>query len=173
MEENGSGEGGSILRFEPEAVIIREGEVNPDMYKIIKGKAVIYTDYGTDKESVIGIIGEQACFGEFGLLLHKPSIYTVVAYGELCVMRINEGRMGDFVQTNHKNIIEIMRNMAGTMMIMRKQIDMLADELAAASGNSGETVATKDIIRGYVRPAYSSIAGMLSMIPPRDDKDKQ
>ncbi len=37
--------------------------------------------------------------------------------------------MGDFVQENHKSIIEIMQNMAQTMMSMRLQIDMLINDI--------------------------------------------
>lgn len=118
-----------ILKFSAESVILKEGEINLDMYKIIKGNAEVYVGYGTKHETLIGIIGPQACFGEFGLLLHKPAIYTIIAYSELLVLRITEGEMGNFVQENHKNIIDIMRNMANIMMTMSLQINMLLKEI--------------------------------------------
>ncbi len=110
-------------------VILKEGEYNLDMYKILKGHAEIYTGYGTDREVLVGIIGPQACFGEFGLLLKGPAIYTVVAYSDVYVIRITEGDLGDFVQQNHKNIIDIMRNMSYMMMQMQQQIEMLMNEV--------------------------------------------
>lgn len=118
-----------IMEVREGTVILTEGEVNLDMYKILTGHAEVYIGYGTDRETLIGIIGPQACFGEFGLLLQKPSLYTVIAFSDMTVIRITEGEMGDFVQNNHRNIIAIMRNMAQTMLIMRRQIDMLLNDL--------------------------------------------
>lgn len=120
---------GHIFEVKEGTPLLTEGEVNLDMYKILNGYAEIYIGYGTPKETLIGIIGPQACFGEFGLLLHKPALYTVVAYSDVSLIRITEGELGDFVQNNHRNIIAIMRNMAQTMMVMRTQIDMLLNDI--------------------------------------------
>ncbi len=132
--------GSKMVRFPEGSVILKEGEVNAEMYKIIKGHAEVYTGYGTPLEHLLGIIGEQSCFGEFGLLLKKPSIYTVIAYSDILALRITEGEMGDFVRENHKNIIDIMRNMANSMMTMRIQIDLLLQEISA-----GKTMDDNDI----------------------------
>ena len=120
---------GKLMKVPEGTKILAEGEVNLDMYKIISGHAEVYMGYGTDRETLIGIIGPQACFGEFGMLLEKPAIYTVIAYSEMLMMSITRGEMGDFVQQNHKNIIDIMQNMAQTMMTMRTQIDMRINDL--------------------------------------------
>lgn len=120
---------GKLFKVPEGMTILSEGELNLDMYKIIQGHAEVYMGYGTERETLIGIIGPQACFGEFGLLLEKPAIYTVVAYSDVLLMRITRNEMGDFVQQNHKNIIEIMQNMAQTMMTMRAQIDLLINDL--------------------------------------------
>ncbi len=120
---------GKLFKVPEGMTILSEGELNLDMYKIIQGHAEVYMGYGTERETLIGIIGPQACFGEFGLLLEKPAIYTVVAYSDVLLMRITRNEMGDFVQQNHKNIIEIMQNMAQTMMTMRTQIDLLINDI--------------------------------------------
>ncbi len=77
---------GKIIKFPRDSIIIREGETNPDMYKIVQGNAELYTGYGTDKELLLGIIGPQSCFGEFGMLIGAPSIYTVAAYSDVYAM---------------------------------------------------------------------------------------
>ena len=139
-----------LVKFPQDAVILKEGEMNLDMYKIIQGHAELYTGYGTDHEVLLGIIGPQSCFGEFGLLLHKPAIYTVVAFSDIFAMRVTEGEMGDFVQQNHKNIIDIMRNMARTMMVMQTQIDLLSDEVINGTKPDEATIEeAKRNLRGY------------------------
>ena len=139
-----------IIKFPAESVILREGEVNLDMYKIVQGHAEVYVGYETEQETLLGILGPKSCFGEFGLLLQKPAIYTVVAYSDLYAMRITEGEMGDFVQENHHSIIEIMRNMASTMMTLRFQIDLLVKEVQ--EGHQPDEAMVKQVrksIAGY------------------------
>ena len=53
-------------------MILKEGEINLDIYKILLGHAEMYTGYGTDNEILIGMIGLGTCFGEFGILTGKP-----------------------------------------------------------------------------------------------------
>ena len=139
-----------MIKVPEGTVVVREGEVSLDMYKIIRGHAEVYVGYGTSGETIIGIIGPQSCFGEFGLLLKKPAIYTVVAYSELYLLRVTEGDIGDFVQANHKNIIDIMRNMASMMQTMRTQMDMMLRDLEEGRKPDKQTI--RDIrrsMRGY------------------------
>lgn len=118
-----------IIAYTANTVMLKEGEVSRDIIKIVKGNAEVYVGYGTDQETIVGIIGEQSCFGEFGLLLGQPSIITVVAYSDVLVMRISEDEMDDFISRNHKNIMDIMRSMAKSMLSMRAQVTMLLSEL--------------------------------------------
>ncbi len=129
-----------MVKFPADEVIIREGEGSPDMFKIVSGHAEVYVGYGTKNETLIGIIGPQSCFGEFGMLLHAPSIYTIVAFSELLAFRITENDMADFVKENQKNIIDIMRNMANTMMTMRYHIDLLLKEIESGKKPDQETL---------------------------------
>ena len=140
---------GKLLKIPAGETILAEGEVNLDMYKIISGHAEVYMGYGTETETLIGIIGPNSCFGEFGLLLNKPAIYTVIAYSEVLLMRITKGEMGDFIQQNHKSVMDIMQNMAHTMMTMRTQIDMLINDL-----NEGKKLNEKEIhdLKKSIRP---------------------
>lgn len=139
-----------IVTFPEGSVIIREGEINDFIYKIIKGNAEVYVGYGTEQETLIGIIGKQACFGEFGLLLHEPSVYTVIAYSEVYTLKISENEMENFIIENHSNVLDIMRNMAHTMMAMRTQIKMLIQEIE--SGKKPDERSMENAIkamRGY------------------------
>lgn len=139
-----------MYHFPEGAEIIKEGEIHYDMFKIIKGHAEVYVGYGTENETLIGIIGEQQCFGEFSLLLHEPDIYTVIAYSDVYALHISEEDLGDFIMQNHKNIMDIMRNMARTMMTMRRHIELLVKELE--SGNKPDEATlfnARRAFRGY------------------------
>ncbi len=156
LKKNGIGK---IISIPAETVILSEGTINPDMYKIIKGHVEVYIGYGTDSETLIGVLGPQSCFGEFGLLLKKPAIYTVIAFSDVLLMRITEGEIGDFVQQNHKNIIDIMRNMAATMMTMKLQIELLMNDLK--SGKSPDDSVLRDIRKTMGNYAINRYVDML------------
>ena len=139
-----------LIKFSEETIIIREGELNDCLYKIIKGHAEVYVGYGGDQETLIGIIGEQACFGEFGLLLHEPSIYTVIAFSEIYALKITEKDMSSFIMENHSNVLSIMRNMAKTMMVMRTQIQLLIEEIESGKKPDEKRIENaRRALRGY------------------------
>ena len=110
-------------------MILKEGEINLDMYKILSGHAEMYTGYGTENEILIGMIGPGTCFGEFGILTGKPAIYTIITYSSVKLLRVTEGLMGQFIQENRDDILKIMKNMATNMMRMQHQINQLSEEL--------------------------------------------
>ena len=146
-------EGKSIVTFPAESMILKEGEVSLDMYKIIQGKAEMYVGYGTDREVLIGIIGPGACFGELGLLMHAPAIYTIIAYTDVYCLRVTEGKIGDFIQENHSSILQIMKNMANNMIIMQRQILELGEELSAYT-NKKEDDTVQELKKELLKENY-------------------
>ena len=133
--------------------ILKEGEINLDMYKILKGHVEMYTGYGTDNEVLLGLLGPGTCFGEFGILTKKPAIYTIIAYSNLKILRVTEELMMDFMKANPENVLQIMKNMANNMMRMQHQIGQLTTEIAELSNdlNNSENYKTSDMIKNMLR----------------------
>ncbi|MCI8607341.1 MAG: cyclic nucleotide-binding domain-containing protein [Hungatella sp.] len=94
MEANES----KMVRFTEDQVILQQGSTEKVLYKIIHGKAIVYLNYGQEDEYIVGILSEQRCFGEFTILCGKPSIYTVVAYSDVLLLRIPEEDFDDFIR---------------------------------------------------------------------------
>ena len=114
MEANES----KMVRFTEDQVILQQGSTEKVLYKIIHGKAIVYLNYGQEDEYIVGILSEQRCFGEFTILCGKPSIYTVVAYSDVLLLRIPEEDFDDFIRNNSANAIGIMRNLANTLVTL-------------------------------------------------------
>lgn len=143
--------GKAIVSFPADSIILNEGVLCPDMFKIIQGRAEMYIGYGTDKEVLLGIIGPGTCFGEWGLLMKAPAIYTVIAYSDVYAIRVTEDRIDNFIQENHTSILQIMRNMAKTMAFMQHQVMSLSEELSSFTQkheNDFENV-EKELLREY------------------------
>ena len=118
-----------FVRVPAERVILREGNTNSEMYKIVSGRAICYLNYGTDDEYILGSLKEGKTFGEYSLLTGKPGIYTITAYTDMLLMRISRGEFTKFLEVNARNSVEIMQNMASMMNVMKVNIDMMNDEL--------------------------------------------
>ncbi len=131
-------------------VILSEGEISLDMYKIVSGHCEMYTGYGTDDEVLIGMLCPGTCFGEFGILTGKPAIYTIIAYSKLKILRVTEGLMGEFIKENQDSILGIMRNMATSMMRMQNEITQLNHELVEIRGEEQKSKDPgKENLRSY------------------------
>ena len=134
-------------------IILNEGEVNRDMYKVVSGHVEMYTGYGTDNEILIGMLGPGSCFGEFGLLTGRPAIYTIITYSDTKILRVTEALMSDFMVKNPDSILQIMRNMANNMMKLQHQVNQFSRELAEQRGENIEAIAellAKENLKNYV-----------------------
>lgn len=110
-------------------IIMREGESYNEMYKIIHGSVAVYMRYGEKEEHLVGIYSKSKCFGEMNVLSDQPSMYTVVAYDEVLLMRITQDSLEEFIRNNPRNVIDIMQNMVNTQILMQKNISQFLEEL--------------------------------------------
>ena len=119
-----------LINIPAGTVIIQEGEANMDMYKIVSGNVELYTGYGTEQETILGIKSKDDYFGEMGLFSGgKPAIYTVVAYSDLLLMRITDADVQDFIMNNHVDVLNIMKHMANSMYSLKYAMNLYAEDL--------------------------------------------
>lgn len=150
-----------MVKYSEGDIILKEDEINEYLFKIINGHAEVYVGYGTDHETLIKVLGEQSCFGELGMLLHKPSIYTIVAFSDMLVMKITEESFEEFIKTNHQAVINMLRNTTETLLTFKLHIDLLLKELDSGQKPSESTLkSVKNLIKGY--GIYKSIDEAMS-----------
>lgn len=130
--------------FKPEDVIIREGELCHEMYKILSGNAALYMHYGKENEYLMGVLGEQKCIGEVSLLANRPIPYTVVALSNMMVMQINADQFESFIVKNTKNAVDIMTNMAKSIVMLSTDINLLADDFSNMVAQLKEQIDNSD-----------------------------
>lgn len=141
----------NIISFRADDYVLREGENSEVMFKILSGNAEVYLSYGTENETLLGILGKGACFGEFGLLLHEKAPYTVKAYSDLILYCVTEDKIDEFIRENHVNILQIMKSMAGTMMLMQSHINQLSTELDEKTKVNKRILANnKEMLKRYI-----------------------
>ena len=153
-------ENAAMVKFHADDIIIKEGEIYEEMYKIISGSVAVYLRYGEKEEHLIGIYSKPKCFGEPNVLSSQPSIYTVVAYDEVLLMRITKDSLEEFVRNNPRNAIDIMRNMVHTNMLMQKNINLLLDDMNEKQDiNKRRTEDIKNKIKQYSINGFNLLGG--------------
>ena len=76
--------------------------------------------------------------------------YTVRAYSDILALRIGREDLFDFVSENQKNVIDIMQNMASTIMTMRYHIDLLIKEIESGHKPDPQTLQkARKAMKGY------------------------
>ena len=120
-----------MIQIPEGTTILTENEVNMDMYKIISGSVELYVGYGTENESLLGILSKGSYFGEIGLFAQKPAIYTVIAYSDVTVLRITMSDIDDYIKTNHHDILALLQHMAGSLYNMQCSMQLVMDDLEA------------------------------------------
>ena len=128
-KRSGAMQRANFVKVPADRVILREGIRNNDMYKIVSGRAICTINNGTDNEYLLGSLNEGKTFGEYSLLTGKPGIYTVTSFTDMLLLRISRGDFMSFIGMNAENSVNIMRNMAAMMNVMKVNIDMLNGEL--------------------------------------------
>ena len=118
-----------LKTYQADEIIVREGELCNEMYKILSGSVVVYIRYGEKDEHVVGIYSKSSCLGEWSMFTGQPSPYTMLAYDQVLLMRIAKDSLEDFIRDNPRNAIEMMQNMANSMALIQTNVDLLLDEL--------------------------------------------
>lgn len=144
-----------MCSYEPDEVILREGESCNVMYKVLSGSVVVYMRYGEEDEHVVGAYSKSQCFGEWNMLTGQPSVYTFVAFDKVMLLQVDKHSLEDFIRNYPQNALDIMQNMAQSMMMMRTNVDLLLDELYGKAAKSEQQA---EEIRQKIR--YFSVSGM-------------
>lgn len=116
-------------RVDDNTIILKEGDRNTCLYKVVYGSLTYYINYGKEDEFLIGVLGKGKCFGAVGFLSKQPSPYTYVTNSESLILEVQEKDFQDFVTKNPKNAIDIMTSMSKQVSLLQTHLSMLIGEL--------------------------------------------
>lgn len=119
-----------VKKYLEEEIILRQGDNDRSLYKVMSGKVVLYVNYGEEDEYLVGVISFPKCFNEMGVLIGEPSSYTAVSLTETTILHVPEDNFEVFIQNDYKNAMSIMKTMAKNLSLANMNIKMLVEELA-------------------------------------------
>lgn len=131
-----------ITEYKEDEIILKQGDPDKSLYKIISGQVAVYINYEQDDEYLVGIQSFPSCFGEMTILSGQPSFYTVIALTDTKILCVPEENFENFIQNNPANAIAIMKTMAKNISLLNMNVKMLNEEIAYtnAEGSNNKVV---------------------------------
>ena len=127
----------NLINFHEDEIIVRQGDTDKCLYKVMSGAVALYLNYGEDDEYLVGVQTFPNCFGEMTILAGRPSLYTVVALKDSVILRVPEDSFDSFIHNDPQNAIVIMKTMARNFSMVNMNMNLLVDELKETSRSNG------------------------------------
>lgn len=114
-------------RYGDDDVIIREGEKNDKIYKVLHGSVAMYIDYGTEDEYLIGVLGVNKFFGDYSCFSGGENLTTAVANEETIVMEIDGRDVHQYISVNPRNAEDMIRELSRQVAMVAKHLELLQE----------------------------------------------
>ena len=98
-----------VAEYRKGDVVLVSGEHADDLYVVISGRAKTYSKSGT------GMVADGDAFGELGLIDGAPRSASVIADGDLHVMRIPGSTFREAVERDPQLALEVVRELTARL----------------------------------------------------------
>ncbi|MCR5090376.1 MAG: Crp/Fnr family transcriptional regulator [Oscillospiraceae bacterium] len=113
------------LTFEKDQVIFEQGTFSKNMFDIISGKVGVFSNYGTEEQVRLAVLGPDQTLGEMGMIEVYPRSATAVALEDGTVLaEIGEEELTDYFKNQPEKLLHIMRELSRRL---RETDRLLAD----------------------------------------------
>lgn len=138
-----------IKSFEPDEIVIKEGEKGTSAFVIMSGTAKVIKNL-KGKEYEMAILGEGQVFGEMGLIEDRPRSATVKADTTLYVRTIDRDQFNELLITKPSILIPILKNLFERI---RQASELLVEKKAETSNEIGKEKAVEVVMEGQTAEA--------------------
>ncbi|MDO4973176.1 MAG: cyclic nucleotide-binding domain-containing protein [Eubacteriales bacterium] len=102
----------SMLTFQKDDVIFKQGDFAECMYDIVSGSVGIFVGYGTENETRLTVLKAGNFLGEMGLIEAYPRSATAVAMEATELREIGEKEFGEYFKGQPARLLEIMSQLS-------------------------------------------------------------
>ena len=115
--------------YKADKIIIREGELVHRMYIVLEGEVVLYSNYGTNDEYLIGAYGKGKSFGEFNLFSDTPNMYTAVAFTDTKVVWFEKSNLSSFINGYPDYALQLIETMSKSYIRLAQNLQIAIKEI--------------------------------------------
>lgn len=127
-------------------IIIKEGDSGNSFFRILEGKAYVFSDYEKKDQLQLTILEEGEYFGEMSILEDYPRSATIIAKGGAKVLEILSDDMGDYFEDHPDQLFELMKHLGNRVQSMENDYNdakALLAKLREADDKSSKSLFAK------------------------------
>ena len=128
-------------------VIIKEGDIGNSFFKIIKGDAGVYCNYGKDDQVKLTVLDDGQFFGEMAVIEAFPRSTSVVAESEISVIEYQGDELNTYFSEDPDRVLGLMRQLGIRLRELTDEYneakDVLNDLKASSEAAKSESFISK------------------------------
>lgn len=101
-------------------IIYHEGEMSPNMFKVVTGTCGIYTKYGTPDQQELGIIDAGGYLNVISFLDSRPRASTAVALEDSSLVEISMENFEELFRAYPAKVLDLMQYMSRRMLELER-----------------------------------------------------
>ena len=94
--------------FKNGETIINEGEVGNSFFRLLEGKAYVFSNFGKKDQMQLAMLETGEYFGEMAIIETNPRSATIIAKGNVTVIEIPADELNKYFEKNPDQIIVLM-----------------------------------------------------------------
>ncbi|MFC1799111.1 cyclic nucleotide-binding domain-containing protein [Thermodesulfobacteriota bacterium] len=125
---------GSVEKYEPNRILIHEGEIGTVLYIILKGTAEVFLPKKSDFSNAaratrikLGRLDQGDCMGEYSVIDNNPASASVVTLGECTLFTLPKANFEEIINLNDHFAKQIYRNMLNVLIKRSRDADKELD----------------------------------------------
>ena len=92
-------------------IIVNEGDSGRSFFKILEGRAYVFSNYDKKDQFQLAILEAGEYFGEMAIIEDSPRSATIIAKGSARVVEIPADELGKYLEKNPDEIYELMKHL--------------------------------------------------------------
>ncbi|MBQ9458662.1 MAG: cyclic nucleotide-binding domain-containing protein [Oscillospiraceae bacterium] len=118
------------ITFQKGGVIIREGDFDANIYKLLSGCAAVYANYGKEGEKLLTELREGDYFGEMAVIeITRRSATVVAAEDQTRVAQVDASDLGGYLSEHRSEINGIARHLSRRLRELTNDYTEVCDTL--------------------------------------------
>ena len=130
--------------YESNRTIVEEGTMKHRMYVVLKGEVILYSNYGTEDEYIVGMCKKGKSFGEFNLFTDEAYPFTAIAYGDTQVTWFEKSNLDSFLFGHPELAMNMMERISHSYDNMARNLHRAIDEINVLKQACYETSADEN-----------------------------
>lgn len=140
---------GRVEEYLENEIIYKQDANCKKMYIVLEGSVVLYRNFNTPKEYVIGACGKGKTFGEMNLFTTDKCLYTAVAFTDVKLAWFEKNNLASFISGYPEEAMKLLDKIGKCYTLLGTNLKMAIDEINVLSEKISNADGKEELILDY------------------------